>query len=388
MRAAGVLHVAQSLRRRGRVVLLPQRARPRRHMTEPHAKRARTTRAEEGETDRAWRKRLRIIVDSPASGDSQGAQVSSGADTSTLRLGSAASDTDLHCPFADKDKVKGLGARFDWERKVWYVPEGTDLHPFQCWLPAATCAEASSAAPNKWHDFPNRRPSAASLRILSWNVAELIPSQVALKEWGPNSQLRGVRHTVRAERPDVVLLQECPCNSFELDAEGYVCCGSTSSHCGFVCTYVRRDFKRTPVMAVEATLREAAVEPMLEVSQVVIFPADLPAVGLLLRLEDVGTLAIVNCHLAPHGPGAATRAEQVAAIGSALSNAPETAVPDAVVLAGDCNMRNHEVEPNGRSFGNFGFPLRHCRYEGHRYGLYALKFRHKQKVHTVGNWPH
>ena len=351
--------------------MLPQQARPRRHMTEPQAKRARTTRADEVETDRAWRKRLRIVVNTSASGDSQGVQ--GRADETTLRLGSAASDTDLHCPFAEKDIVKGLGARFDWKRKVWYVPAGIDIQPFERWLPATTWAEASGAAPNKWHDYPNRRLSAASLRILSWNVAELIPSQAAPEEWGPNSQLRGVRHTVRAERPDVVLLQECPCNSFELDAEGYVRCGSTSSHCGFVCTYVRRDFKRTPVAAVEATLREAAVEPTLEVSQVVIFPDDLPAVGLLVHLEDVGTLAIVNCHLAPHGPGAATRAEQVAAIGSALSNAPETAVPDAVVLAGDCNMRNHEVEPNGRPFGKFGFPLRHCRYEGHRYGLYVLE---------------
>lgn len=324
------------------------------HMTEPRAKRPRTDEANI-ETDQAWRQRLRIIATSPAAGDGLSAQDT--AAKTTRSLGSADSDTDLCCPFAEKDQVRALGAQFDWERKVWFVPEGVDLQPFARWLPA----DAPSAAP-EWHGYPNRRKAAARLRILSWNIAELIPSKAAPEEWGANSQLRGVRAVVRAERPDVLLLQECPCRDFELDVEGFVRCGSTESHCGFICTYVRRDFKRTPA---------AAVDPLVEPAQVVAFP-ELPAVGVLLSLEDVGTLCVVNCHLAPHGPGAVARAEQVAAVGAALSGTPGVAAPDAVVLAGDSNMRNHEVEPNGRRFGSFGFPLRHCRYEGHRYELRLL----------------
>lgn len=320
-------------------------------MTEPRAKRPRTE-EKNIETDPAWRQRLRIIATSSTDG------LCSAQDTAacktTRSLGSADSGTDLCCPFAEKNQVKALGAQFDWERKVWFVPEGMDLQPFARWL----VADAPSAAP-AWHGYPNRRKTAARLRVLSWNIAELIPSKAAPEEWGANSQLRGVRAIVRAERPHVLLLQECPCRDFELDVEGFVRCGSTQSHCGFICTYVRRDFKHTPA---------AAADALVEVAQVVTFP-DLPAVGVLLSLEDVGRLCVVNCHLAPHGPGAAIRAEQVAAVGSALSNAPGVATPDAVVLAGDSNMRNHEVEPNGRRFGSFGFPLRHCPYDGHRYDL-------------------
>ena len=168
-----------------------------------------------------------------------------------------------------------------------------------------------------------------------------------------------MRRAVRTERPDVIFLQECPVRDFELDREAYVRCSSAKSHCGFVCTYVRRDFKGGPA---------AALESPLQLAQIIAFPA-LPVVGVLFDLEDVGTLCIANCHLAPHSDGAATRAEQISAVGSALSDVPELAAPDAVLLAGDMNMRNQEVASSGRRFGAFPFPLRHCAYDGHRYGL-------------------
>lgn len=42
----------------------------------------------------------------------------------------------LNVPFAEKDQAKLLGARFDWNRKLWYVPAGLDPAPFARWLPA------------------------------------------------------------------------------------------------------------------------------------------------------------------------------------------------------------------------------------------------------------
>lgn len=42
---------------------------------------------------------------------------------------------DLKVPFSEKDQVKSLGARWDGERKIWYVPEGVDSRPFAKWLP-------------------------------------------------------------------------------------------------------------------------------------------------------------------------------------------------------------------------------------------------------------
>ena len=43
-------------------------------------------------------------------------------------------ETFLNAPFKDKDKVKALGGRWDVERRLWYVPAGTDLAPFAAWL--------------------------------------------------------------------------------------------------------------------------------------------------------------------------------------------------------------------------------------------------------------
>lgn len=45
--------------------------------------------------------------------------------------------TDLKVPFEEKDQAKGLGARWDPARKVWFVPDGVDTGPFSKWLPRA-----------------------------------------------------------------------------------------------------------------------------------------------------------------------------------------------------------------------------------------------------------
>lgn len=42
---------------------------------------------------------------------------------------------DLEVPFAEKDEVKSLGARWDPACKTWYVPAGMNSHAFQRWLP-------------------------------------------------------------------------------------------------------------------------------------------------------------------------------------------------------------------------------------------------------------
>lgn len=63
--------------------------------------------------------------------------------------------TYINSTFSDKDRVKALGARWDPERRQWYVPEGRDLAPFAQWLPvedthsaaSSTVLTAASAAP-------------------------------------------------------------------------------------------------------------------------------------------------------------------------------------------------------------------------------------------------
>ena len=43
-------------------------------------------------------------------------------------------ETYLQTAYKDRERVKGLGARWDPARKQWYVPEGRDLAPFATWL--------------------------------------------------------------------------------------------------------------------------------------------------------------------------------------------------------------------------------------------------------------
>jgi Domain of unknown function (DUF5710) len=52
----------------------------------------------------------------------------------------------LVTPFADKDKAKALGARWDATRKVWYVVDVADLSPFMRWIPDMDTALEDVAA--------------------------------------------------------------------------------------------------------------------------------------------------------------------------------------------------------------------------------------------------
>ena len=38
-------------------------------------------------------------------------------------------------PFAEKDAVKALGARWDPAKKFWYITDVADLTPFMRWIP-------------------------------------------------------------------------------------------------------------------------------------------------------------------------------------------------------------------------------------------------------------
>lgn len=55
------------------------------------------------------------------------------------------SRTYLTATYHQRLAVKRLGARFDRERKKWYVLPGTDLRPFRQWLLPADKAAAVTA---------------------------------------------------------------------------------------------------------------------------------------------------------------------------------------------------------------------------------------------------
>jgi hypothetical protein len=50
----------------------------------------------------------------------------------------------LVTPFAEKDTVKALGARWDAAKKIWYIVDVADLAPFARWIPNMDAAKDGS----------------------------------------------------------------------------------------------------------------------------------------------------------------------------------------------------------------------------------------------------
>lgn len=51
----------------------------------------------------------------------------------------------LKVPYAEKDEAKALGARWNKDRKAWYVPDGQDLAPFARWASGGDDAAPSAS---------------------------------------------------------------------------------------------------------------------------------------------------------------------------------------------------------------------------------------------------
>ena len=45
------------------------------------------------------------------------------------------SRTYIHCPYSEKDAAKALGAKWDPQRRQWFVPVGVPVAPFSRWIP-------------------------------------------------------------------------------------------------------------------------------------------------------------------------------------------------------------------------------------------------------------
>lgn len=259
-------------------------------------------------------------------------------------------DTYLDCPFEDKDEAKDLGAMWDQDKRKWFVPAGEPLEPFRKWLPKKV---AFHKAP-KWKDYPDNRDPLTTLRIVTWNIAELERSRVAAASWSATDQLRAVQKVVKEQKPDVFALQECPRADFDLLPSRYVRCASAPSHCGFTSIYVHRRFAKKLDF-------ESDEQCPIVVDQ--ILPGfGLPAACCVLDIcEESFQLALVAVHLAPFGQNAELRTRQLHSIATTLKR---NTYAEAVVVFGDTNMRSSEAAA-ARPFGGFRFPLRHvpCEYK-------------------------
>jgi Domain of unknown function (DUF5710) len=58
----------------------------------------------------------------------------------------AATNINLKVPFNEKDQAKSLGARWNAEAKLWYVPQGVEAAPFEKWMTTAANAAPAQAA--------------------------------------------------------------------------------------------------------------------------------------------------------------------------------------------------------------------------------------------------
>jgi len=77
----------------------------------------------------------------------------------------------LVTPFAEKDAVKALGARWDAAKKVWYVVNVEDLSPFMRWIPDLAAAQ----------DGPGAAPVQAKPRSATTQRAQPAASVPGLK---------------------------------------------------------------------------------------------------------------------------------------------------------------------------------------------------------------
>jgi hypothetical protein len=77
----------------------------------------------------------------------------------------------LKVPYADKDKAKALGARWNAQRKVWYVPDGTAVTPFEQWCTPG--AGAGTAAPGLAKESAGKVDSYVGKPTLGANYIEL-----------------------------------------------------------------------------------------------------------------------------------------------------------------------------------------------------------------------
>jgi hypothetical protein len=72
----------------------------------------------------------------------------------------------LVTPFAEKDAVKALGARWDATKKVWYIVNVEDLSPFMRWIPDLAAAQ----------DVPGAAPVQAAAKSRSASTQRAAPA--------------------------------------------------------------------------------------------------------------------------------------------------------------------------------------------------------------------
>jgi len=87
----------------------------------------------------------------------------------------------LVTPFAEKDAVKALGARWDAAQKVWYIKDVADLTPFMQWIPSTDVATKDSATGTA--KVKTNAPKAQSQGVTTKPTVEVPPCGCNVLPW-------------------------------------------------------------------------------------------------------------------------------------------------------------------------------------------------------------
>jgi hypothetical protein len=87
----------------------------------------------------------------------------------------------LVTPFAEKDAVKALGARWDAAQKVWYIKDVADFTPFLRWIPTLEATTESSATVPA--QVKTNTPKAQSHGVTTKPAVELIHCGCNVLPW-------------------------------------------------------------------------------------------------------------------------------------------------------------------------------------------------------------
>ena len=91
-------------------------------------------------------------------------------------------ETFLQTTYKDRERVKGLGARWDPDRKQWYVPDGRDLAPFATWLPA-NLQTALATLESQPSTQPVVQGKGVSLSQLLTGVTQAVAEAYRVGQW-------------------------------------------------------------------------------------------------------------------------------------------------------------------------------------------------------------
>ena len=164
------------------------------------------------------------------------------------------------------------------------------------------------------------------LKMVTMNIAGLVPSQSAPDSWSTALQKEALRAELLASDPDIIALQECPSqdwaasgifnsdNNDDNDKTMYRLVGSAPSHAGFVSLVVRAGLDATLLDLGEDYVPIAAATVSWHGKQIV----------------------VASVHLQPFEQGSLRRKEQITTLMAA------SAAADALIFAGDTNMRDSE----------------------------------------------